>query len=93
MVESLSERLTDGERKDFASQLPRELKEIALSTSMASRPRIGIVEELMEKESIREDHAKKQVLSAWRALKDTVSPGEINDIRAQLPGATAALLY
>jgi uncharacterized protein (DUF2267 family) len=94
MVESLAERLPDDELKDFASQLPAELKEIATATIMEDREirHMGIVEEFMVKEEISEDHAKKQVLSAWAALKSFISEGEINHLKTQLPNNTAALL-
>ena len=92
MVESLSRRLTDDERKDFASQLPPELQAIALETIPLVDKRLDIVDEFMEVQRVDEPHAKKQIFSAWRALKNTISPGEINDIKAQLPNATAELL-
>jgi uncharacterized protein (DUF2267 family) len=95
MVESLAERLNEGERKDFASQLPTELKAIALSADPleAGLYDKNILSEFMERENIEEDHAKKQILSAWKALKEALSEGEINDIRAQLPNATVAFLH
>jgi uncharacterized protein (DUF2267 family) len=94
MVESLAERLEEGERKDFASQLPPELQDIALSaeTSREIRKK-DIVQEFMERENIDEPHAKKQVLSAWSAIKSLISEGEIRHIKAQLHHETAALLY
>jgi uncharacterized protein (DUF2267 family) len=95
MVESLAERLTDDELKDFASQLPSELKNLAMSTAMESREarHMDMVEEFMEKEMISEDHAKKQILSAWTALKSFITEGQIKHIKAQLPSNTVALLY
>jgi len=92
MVDSLAKRLTDDERKDFASQLPPELQAIALTTIPLVDRRMDIIDEFMETERIDEPRAKKQVLSAWRALKNAISPGEISDIKAQLPNATAAML-
>jgi uncharacterized protein (DUF2267 family) len=94
MVENLAVRLTDGERKDFASQLPHELQDIALSVSpSAENHRKDLVSEFMELQHIDEPHAKKQIFSSWKAIKDAISPGEINDIRAQLPNATVAFLH
>jgi uncharacterized protein (DUF2267 family) len=95
MVESLAERLNEGERKDFASQLPTELKVIALSADPLEAELYdkNILSEFMERENIEEGHAKKQILSAWKALKEALSEGEINDIRAQLPNATVAFLH
>jgi uncharacterized protein (DUF2267 family) len=94
MVESLAVHLTEGERKDFASQLPSELKDIALSVHADERnSRQDIIEQFMENQHIPEDRAKKQILSAWHALKDAISGGEIDHIRAQLPNKTVAFLH
>lgn len=93
MVESLSIRLNEGERRDFASQLPEELQDIALSVmSTEEMVRQDMVEQFMELEDIDQNRAVKQIKAAWRALKDAISPGEISDIKAQLPNQTVALL-
>lgn len=94
MVESLSVHLTEGERQDFASQLPSELQDIALSVSATEEnSRQDIVEQFMEEEGIDEGRAKKQIHAAWQALKEAISPGEINHIRAQLPNSMVAFLH
>lgn len=93
MVESLAVRLNDGERKDFASQLPQQLKAIALTVrSTADNTRKDLVEDFMEAQKVDMARAKKQIHSTWRALKEAISPGEINDIRAQLPNDMVAML-
>jgi len=95
LVESLAERMTDEELRKFVSQLPQELKNIALTTPMEDREErhMDIVAEFMIKEQISEDHAKKQVLSAWAALKSFISEGQISHIRAQLSPVSARILY
>ncbi len=94
MVESLAVHLTEGERKDFASQLPQELKDMALSVNATEEnSREDILQQFMEIEDIDEGRAKKQILSAWKTLKAALSEGEINHIRAQLPNATVAFLH
>lgn len=94
MVESLAVHLTEGERKDFASQLPQELKDLALSVYATPRnSHQDIVEQFMEIEGIDEPRAKKQVYSAWNTLKDALSEGEIKHIRSQLPNKTVAFLH
>ena len=93
MVESLSVRLTDGERKDFASQLPMELQDIALTVRSTNENRKeDIIKQFMELEDIDESRAKKQIKAAWRALKDAISPGEIKDIESQLSQKTLTAL-
>lgn len=93
MVESIAERLTEEERDDFASQLPSELQYVAMAVEPSTATRKDIIEEFMEREDIDEAHAKKQVLTAWSAIKAAVSAGEIKDIRSQLSKSTADLLY
>lgn len=94
MVESLAVHLTEGERKDFASQLPQELRDLALSVYPTDyTANQDIVEQFVEMQHIPENRAKKQIHAAWEALKDAISPGEINDIRAQLPNKTVAFLH
>jgi uncharacterized protein (DUF2267 family) len=94
MVESLAVRLDEGERKDFASQLPPELQDLALSV-FPSRENTSkdIIQQFMEMEHIEEDHAKKQVLSAWKVLKQAINDGEVRHIKSQLSKKTATLLH
>jgi uncharacterized protein (DUF2267 family) len=94
MVECLAVRLTEGERKDFASQLPSELQSIALSVYPSEENYTkDLIKQFMEDEQIDESRAKKQILCAWQTLKSAISPGEIDHIKAQLPGKAVALLH
>jgi uncharacterized protein (DUF2267 family) len=94
MVESLAVHLTEGERKDFASQLPERLKDLALSVYPSKENATeDIVEQFMKFEHIDESRAKKQIHASWDALKEALSKGEIEHIRAQLPNRTVALLH
>ncbi len=93
-VAALAVHLTEGERKDFASQLPVELQDLALAvypTEESSRQ--DLFEQFVEMQEVDESRAKKQLLSAWQALKDTLSSGQVDHIRAQLPARTVALLH
>jgi uncharacterized protein (DUF2267 family) len=93
-VKNLAARLTPNERKDFASQLPIDLKEVALTDEVSKvRTANDFIMQFCLEEDIDEKRAKKQVMSAWRAIKDAVSKGEIEDIKAQLPRDIAAQLY
>lgn len=94
MVESLAVHLNEGERKDFASQLPSELKDLALSVQATQEnSRQDLLEQFMEIQGIDKARAKKQMLSAWKALKDAISGGAIEHIRSQLPKSTVAMLH
>jgi len=93
LVESLAVHLTEGERKDFASQLPQELQDIALSVMATEENSTkDILQDFVEIQGIGENRAKKQILSAWKTLKDAISPGQIAHIQAQLPAAATYLL-
>lgn len=94
MVENLAVRLDDGERKDFARQLPEELQDIALSvipTEENTRQQ-DIVAQFMELQGVDEPRAKMQIMAAWHALKQAITPNEIDDIRSQLPNAMGSFL-
>jgi len=94
MVESLAVHLTEGERKDFASQLPEELQDLALSVrATEANSKEDILKQFMQIQDIPENRAKKQILAAWQAIKDAISKGEIDHIRAQLPNRTVAFLH
>lgn len=93
MVESLAVHLDDGERKDFASQLPEPLQDIALAVMPTEQTaQQNILQQFMEQEGIEESRAKKQILAAWSAIKQAVSDGEIRHIKSQLSTQNAALL-
>lgn len=90
----LASLLTEEEREDFASQLPPELQEVALDADrITDRSEKDILSHVVERQGIDQNRAKKQLLASWHALKDAISPGEIEDIRAQLTKTSAAILY
>lgn len=94
MVESLAVHLTEGERKDFASQLPQELQDMALAVRATEENSTqDIVEQFMEIQRIGREHAKKQIHAAWTALKMALSEGQLRHIRSQLPNDTVAFLH
>jgi uncharacterized protein (DUF2267 family) len=93
MVESLAVHLTEGERKDFASQLPQELQDIALSVyATEENSNEDMVQQFMELEDIDEAHAKKQMRAAWRALREVLGGGQVEHIKAQLPRSTLGIM-
>lgn len=94
LVETLAEQMPDDGLTHFASQLPAELQDIALSTALVERQirHADIVEEFMDKEMIDEAHAKKQVQSAWEALKSFITERQVELIRSQLSPQVARVL-
>lgn len=94
MVATLAIHLNEGERKDFASQLPEGLQDIALAVLPTEQTaKQDIFEQFMENQHVDEPRAKKQMLAAWKALKDALSKGEIKHIQAQLPNTAVAMLH
>lgn len=93
-TETLAARLEDGERQDFASQLPHELQELALEvpeTVKASKE--DFYETFSQLQNIDRGHAKKQIMASWQALKDALTPGQVKHIKTQLPNDLVAELH
>jgi uncharacterized protein (DUF2267 family) len=95
ITETLASRLEPGERKDFASQLPSELQDFAMApaTGAMKFTKDDMYDQLGELEGIDTSHVIKQVMAVWKALKDAISRGELEHIRAQLPNDLAAELH
>lgn len=93
IVTVLAVHLTEDERKKFASQLPKELQDMALAVGPTEETATqDVFEQFTEIQHTEPGRAKKQLLSAWEALKDTLSLGLVEKLRAQLPKKAAALL-
>jgi uncharacterized protein (DUF2267 family) len=94
-IETLATRLTDGERKDMASQLPSELQDLAMAPSHqdSSKANNDFIGQFCEMQEIDEGRAKKQIMGAWETLKQALTPGEVKDIQSQMPKNLATLLH
>jgi uncharacterized protein (DUF2267 family) len=93
LIEILAVQLPERIRREFASQLPEELEDVALSTwATEEHSSQEILEQSMDLQGIDERHAVKQIKTAWAALEDSLSDHEIEDIKSQLPSDTASLL-
>jgi uncharacterized protein (DUF2267 family) len=95
-LETLAERLSEKERLDAASQLPKGLAWylrqpfIGLGKQPAPSPtRNFSLDEFFQRVSIREDvplaTAREHARAVMSVLRDALSKGEFEDIRAQLP--------
>ncbi|HEV8641962.1 MAG TPA: DUF2267 domain-containing protein [Methylomirabilota bacterium] len=87
---ALRDRLTREEAAQLAAQLPRELKEIWRAGERAGRTPVKMHREEFYQRvkeaglpSIRE--ARWMTLAVFGALKEQLSPGEAEDVLAQLP--------
>ena len=93
LVESLAVHLTEPERRHFASQLPQELQDMALSVmATAENSRQDMIDQFVQIGGVDVEKAKRQMLSAWAAIKEAIIPGEIKHIKSQLPNSTASFL-
>ena len=93
MVVTLAIRLRDGERLEFASELPDKLQDIALTVrSTDDNWKEDLLKQFMDLQHIDENRAKRQIKAAWKALKHAISHREVEDIKSHLPNQTVALL-
>lgn len=92
-VATIAAHLEEAERLEFASHLPAELKEIALAIHPSKETmKQDLFEQFTEIQEVDKSRAKKQLLSAWKALKGALSSGEIDHIRTRLPDRAARML-
>jgi uncharacterized protein (DUF2267 family) len=91
-LETLSERLFSNEAKHVASQLPEELAVCMMDGNPGER---FSVDEFFERVSRKEGVEKAEAVFHSRAvinvLCEAVSPGEMDDVRRQLPGEYSKL--
>lgn len=93
MVVSLSTRLSDHERQEFAGELPKHLHDLALLVrGTHGDVRKDLVRQFMDLQAVDERRARRQITAGWKALGDTMSGRKLESLRQQLPSqATAAL--
>lgn len=91
-VESIAVHLDESERKDFASQLPERLQDMALSVyPSAENTQQDILTQIMYLNDVPEERAQRQLASAWEALQTVISPTGLSRIRSQLTMALPGL--
>jgi uncharacterized protein (DUF2267 family) len=87
-LNTLAQRLAGGEPKDFASQLPQELKETTILTTGAGAGRDMSPDEFVvtvaDREGCSVEAARDHVRAVFATLREAVTPGEWDDIEAQL---------
>jgi uncharacterized protein (DUF2267 family) len=88
---ALRDRLTPGESRQAAAQLPRELKAVWLAGEIAGRKpvkmhRQGFYERVKKDAGLKSiKEARFLVIAVFAALKEQLSPGEVEDVQSQLP--------
>jgi uncharacterized protein (DUF2267 family) len=90
---TLSERISGGEARDLAAQLPEELTE-PIQRSGEEAEGFSFEEFLQrvgEREGVNTDSAREHASVVIMVLREAVTGGQLNDIRAQLPQEFAPL--
>ncbi len=81
----LGERLFGGERDDLAAQLPPELQPYLLESRVSRSFDVEeFFERISEEEGIGVDAASEHARAVISVLCDSVTDGEIKDVRSQL---------
>jgi uncharacterized protein (DUF2267 family) len=95
-LNTLAQRLSGGEPKDLASQLPEELKQATILTTGAGEGRDMSAEEFVrtvaDREGCSPEQAHDHVRAVLATLREAVTPGEWDDIEAQLSADYRELL-
>jgi uncharacterized protein (DUF2267 family) len=86
-LRTLAERISGGEAKDLAAQLPAELKpHLTGADEPAQRfDAEEFVRRVAERAGTDPDRARAGVQAVFTTIREAVTPGEIDDITAQLP--------
>lgn len=91
VLRALRDRLTPEEADQAAAQLPRELQEIWTEGETSDRRPLKMDREAFYERVMREAGLPSRVRAQWAtlgvfaALKEQLSPGEAEDVLAQLP--------
>jgi uncharacterized protein (DUF2267 family) len=92
-LETLADRLAGGEPHDLASQLPKELQEYVRPSSKLNE-KFGpdeFVHRVASGAHVDGETAGKGVRAVMSTLHEAVTPGEWDDVMAQLPREYAQL--
>ncbi len=94
VLKTLSERLTEKEAFDLASQLPHELKGIVggAKERLVKMDRQEFVNKVADNLNITPDESEMYIKATFSVLKSAIMPGEIRDVLDQLPNDLAAML-
>jgi uncharacterized protein (DUF2267 family) len=93
-LETLNERLSGGEARDLAAQLPEEIQPTL--RPKAEEAEGFLLEEFYRRVAEREgadiETARIDASAVMRVLREAVTPGELDDVMAQLPEDFNSLL-
>lgn len=92
-LQTLSERITGGEARDLAAQLPKELK-ASLEFSQEPAEAFSVdefVRRVAERAGLDENAARDGARVVMVTIREAVTGGEWDDITSQLPGEYSEL--
>ena len=90
----LGRRLAGGEPGELAAQLPPGLAAVLPSEGPGERFDVeGFYQRVAEEEGTDPARARQHARAVAAALKNAITPGELNDVRAQLPEDYAEDLF
>jgi uncharacterized protein (DUF2267 family) len=91
--ETLGERISDGQARDIAEQLPVPLRPVIVDGRDPEPFDVGeFVRRVAEREGVDRPLAKEHARAVFAALGRVVSREEIEDMRAQLPSSFGDLV-
>ena len=96
VLADLGQRLTGDEAQNLADQLPEELKSPVIE-HVAAEPVVDDADDFLRRvashlgEGVDPEQARPYVRAVFTTLASTVSAGEIDDVRSQLPAGFAPL--
>jgi uncharacterized protein (DUF2267 family) len=92
-LKTLGERISAGEARDIAEQLPEQLRGVIVDGRDPEPFDVGeFVRRVAEREGIEETLAAEHARAVFAALGRAVDRSEIDDMRAQLPSSFADLV-
>ena len=92
-LETLGERLSGGEASNLVAQLPGGIKE-TLQQAGGVAEGFSLEEfyrRVADREGVDAETARNDASAVMRVLREAVSPGELDDVMAQLPAEFNAL--
>jgi uncharacterized protein (DUF2267 family) len=92
-LQALGERITGGEARDLAAQLPHELQDTLESASEEAEPfdLDEFIRRVSKRAAVAPADARDGITAVFQTFQDAVSFGEFDDVMDQLPEEFAAL--
>jgi uncharacterized protein (DUF2267 family) len=92
-LQTLAERLSGGEARDLAAQLPKPMKEWLTPTSERAQS-FGVdefIRRVSDRAQVPPDTARQAARAVLTTVREAVTAGEFKDVMSQLPGEFSEL--